>query len=350
MTDAGLTAAPPTSVVICAYTEERWDDLAASVAALGRGPIVPLETILVIDHNPDLQERAERELPAAVTVANAGSRGLSGARNTGIATARGEVVAFLDDDAVPQAGWLAGLLVHYRDPSVMGVGGGADPVWPDQRPPWFPREFEWVVGCSWEGLPLGTTPVRNLIGCNMSFRREVFELAGGFSEGIGRVGRTPLGCEETELCIRLRQRRPASILLYDPAVRVDHRVSDDRLRWRYFRTRCYAEGLSKAAVAGLVGSKDALSEERAHTMKVLPRGVRTGLGDARRGDRGGLLRAGNIVAGLAWTSAGYARGRLARASVAAALAGGGGAATPPSTPPASDGTTVDGTTVDGSAA
>ena len=43
------------------------------------------------------------------------------------------------------------------------------------------------------------------MGCNMSFRREVFERIGGFAEEIGRIGKNPLGCEETELCIRARQ-------------------------------------------------------------------------------------------------------------------------------------------------
>ncbi len=309
--NADLSARPSASVVICAYTERRWEDLATSVKVLAESAEPPLETIVVVDNNPEMLARAERELTGAIVIANAGRSGLSGARNTGVAKAAGDVVVFLDDDAVPADGWLDGLLVHYSDPLVMGVGGGADPVWPDERPGWFPSEFEWVIGCSWTGLPLEPTPIRNLIGCNMSFRREVFELAGGFREDIGRIGTRPLGCEETELCIRLRQRRPSTVLVYDPAVRVHHRVSPDRTRWRYFSSRCFAEGLSKALVTDAVGTSDGLAAERAHTLKVLPRGARKGLGDARRGDRDGLRRAGAIVAGLAWTTAGYARGRLA---------------------------------------
>jgi glucosyl-dolichyl phosphate glucuronosyltransferase len=88
----------------------------------------------------------------------------------------------------------------------------------------------------------------------MSFRREVFELVGGFTEWLGRLGARPLGCEETELAIRIRQRRPEARLLYDPAAVVHHHVPRQRARWRYFRSRCYAEGLSKAAVSRLVGA------------------------------------------------------------------------------------------------
>lgn len=83
-----------------------------------------------------------------------------------------------------------------------------------------------------------------------------------------------------------------------------------RLTWRYFRARCFAEGLSKAQVAARVGSERALASERTYARRVLPRGVARGLGDARRGDLAALGRAAAIIAGLGTTSAGYARGRL----------------------------------------
>ena len=64
----------------------------------------------------------------------------------------------------------------------------------------------------------------NLIGANMSFWREVFEHVGGFTEGLGRLGTRPLGCEETELAIRIRQRRPEARLLHEPTAVVHHHV------------------------------------------------------------------------------------------------------------------------------
>ena len=62
-----------------------------------------------------------------------------------------------------------------------------------------------MVGCSYTGLPTRRADVRNVIGAAMAFRREAFTLAGTFSDLVGRVGTTPTGCEETELCIRLRK-------------------------------------------------------------------------------------------------------------------------------------------------
>ena len=299
---------------MCAYADERWEDLCAAVAALQRQTLPPLETIVVIDHNPALAARARVALTEArVIEASDGRRGLSGARNAGIDAARGEIVAFLDDDAVPEPGWLEALAEAHEDPDVLGAGGVASPLWEVMSAPrWLPREFWWTIGCSYRGLPERVAPVRNPIGATMSFRRELLEQLGGFTDGIGRVGRTPLGCEETELSIRARRAHPSGVVLHVPAARVAHRVPAARATWRYFRSRCWAEGLSKALVRASVGSEDALSSERAYTLRTLPSGIAHGIRDALRGDGAGLLRSGAIVAGFSITVAGYLRGLLAR--------------------------------------
>jgi hypothetical protein len=144
----------------------------------------------------------------------------------------------------------------------------------------------------------------------MSFRREAFGLVDGFRADMGRTasGR-PLGCEETEFCIRLGQRSPDSVLTTEHRAVVGHYVPDSRCRFGYFVSRCFAEGMSKAQVARMVGSDDGLSAERGYTTRTLPKGVLKGIADSLRGDLAGLGRAGAIVAGLFVTVAGYAAGR-----------------------------------------
>jgi GT2 family glycosyltransferase len=303
-----------TSVVICAYTEDRWECLLKSVESIKRQRVPAKEIIIVIDHNPRLFARAQAHIQDVVIVENTQARGLSGARNSGIAVATGVIIAFLDEDARADEDWLARLSNAYNDPQVVGVGGSIVPLWQSGRPSWFPSEFDWVVGCTYTGMPTTTAPVRNLIGCNMSFRREVFATVGGFRNGIGRVGTRPVGCEETELCIRVRQQCPQTTLYYEPQARVHHLVPDSRARWEYFRARCYAEGLSKALVSRLVGAEQGLSSERTYTLRTLPRGVGQGVRDAFRGQLSGLLRVCAIIAGLALTTTGYIVGRLADAA------------------------------------
>ncbi|MFE5714128.1 glycosyltransferase family 2 protein [Streptomyces sp. NPDC056501] len=306
------------SVVICVYTEERWEDILAAVDSVKKQSLPPLETLLVVDHNERLLERlteeyADERLHEEVRVlANAGPRGLSSGRNTGIAASRGAFVAFLDDDAVAERDWLHHFAAAYDGPEVMAVGGRTLPAWASgRRPAWFPEEFDWVVGCTYRGLPPGRVRVRNVLGGNASFRRTAFDAAGGFATGIGRDGdRRPLGCEETELCIRLAKALPGAILLIDDRAVIHHKVPAVRERFGYFRTRVYAEGLSKALVAQSVGAQKGLESERRYTTRVLPSGVLRGVGDALRGRSGGAGRAGAIVTGVTVAAGGYALGTL----------------------------------------
>ncbi|KJE25075.1 putative glycosyltransferase [Frankia torreyi] len=295
----------PTSVIICAYSEERWHDLLAAVDSVRGQGRPPEELIVVIDHNEALLTRARDAFGGTARVlANTGRRGLSGARNTGVAAATGAVLVFLDDDARGEPDWLERLLEPYADPRVQGVGGAAVPMWPTPgRPAWFPAEFDWVVGCTHTGLPAVAAPVRNPVGAAMSFRRGAFELVGGFTEGVGRVGARPLGCEETEFGIRLRQADPGALVIHQPSAVVRHRVTPPRARPGYFWRRCYAEGISKATISRTVGRDSALAVERDYVRRTLPAAVRRYLG--LRGRRRAAVA---VVLGLTATTAGYLRG------------------------------------------
>jgi GT2 family glycosyltransferase len=302
---------PDVSVIICAFTERRWDDTLAAVASVAAQSRPALETILVVDHNPALHARFQAELPDVTVVQNEQAQGLSGGKNTGVALASGDIIAFLDDDAIASPDWLKFMVDSYTA-NVIGVGGLTLPLWQTSRPSWFPGEFDWVVGCNYLGMEASLAPLRNLLGGNASFRREAFALAGGFRTGIGRSGQgLPAGGEETEFCIRLRQHSPASELRVDNRAVIGHRVSDERSRFSYFLARCYAEGLSKALVTSNVGVSDGLSAERSHALRTLPKGVARGISEAAHADTAGLSRSGAIVAGLAAATAGYGAG-LAR--------------------------------------
>ena len=115
-----------------------------------------------------------------------------------------------------------------------------------------------------------------------------------------------------------------SHILYVPEARIFHHTPADRATWRYFLSRCWSEGRSKAVVTDLVGRSDGLASERSYVSRVLPRGVIIGMRDALRGDFYGPARSAAIVAGLLATTAGYvqaslsmrAAGRAAAASTA----------------------------------
>ncbi len=294
------------SVIICTYTEKRWPTLVSTITTVQQQSERPYEIIVVSDNNPALATRLRASFSGITVVENSGQAGISVARNVGIEHATGDILAFIDDDAVADREWLAHLLPGYDDPSVLGVGGNVLPEWYNERPQWFPEEFNWVVGCSYRGLPLETSPIRNFIGCNMSFRREVLAAIDGFQDDLGRVGAHPVGCEETELCIRISNRWPDGILLYEPKALVQQVVAPSRKNWNYFISRCFFEGQSKAHMARLVGTHAGLSAERSYTLRTLPTGVWQGMQTtiAHR-DLYGVARSSAIVAGFLSTTIGY---------------------------------------------
>ena len=322
-TQVGAVAVPDAdrtlsvSVVICTYTEARWDDLVAGVRSVqAQDPAVP-EIIVVVDHNDTLVDRIRRELPEVTVTVNAGRRGLSGARNAGVAAATGDVVAFLDDDAEADHSWLAHLVERYRDADVLGVGGSVTPKWSEERPHWFPPEFNWVVGCSYHGMPETTAPVRNFIGTNMSFRRDALVTTGGFDAGLGRVGADASGCEETELCIRMTGEQGGR-LIYEPSAGVVHQVPATRATWRYFGRRCYKEGRSKAVVARMAGANRALATERSYLRGVIPRRLVRCLVPHRRAN-GGPMMAAAVAVGVVDAGIGYVTAALSPRSGGAAV-------------------------------
>jgi O-antigen biosynthesis protein len=302
------------SVVISAWSDERFALLEQCLSAVLTQTSPSEEVIVAVDHNQPLLEKIALRWPGVRVVATENGRGASNSRNTGARHARAAYVAFLDDDACPDHDWLEKLGDALTSDAVVAVGGSLQPSWPTgSRPWWFPAEFDWVVGCSYRGLPTGRAPVRNVIGANMAIRRDVLDAVGGERPGFGRVGLDPVACEETELFIRIRRRFPQSAILYDPAVRARHNVTPERTRWDYFLKRCRAEGRGKALMSRLTGRGVGLSSERHYATRTLPTGVLQNLWRAVVDlDPRSAARAVVIVVGLAATAQGYATEAIRR--------------------------------------
>ncbi|ACL61602.1 glycosyltransferase family 2 protein [Methylobacterium nodulans] len=312
------------SVVICAHTLDRWDELNAAVASVHAQTRPAREIYVVTDYNEVLRERAESEIEGVRVVPNTKEPGLSGGRMTGADLVTAEVVAFLDDDAIADPRWLEELLQAYENPNVLGAGGSVEPMWRELPPSWFPGEFGWVIGCTYNGMPVQNGRIRNPIGANMSVRREVLYRAGGFASQMGRqkagfsisskakAGGKAESCEETEFCIRAARLHPGGYFAYRPGARVQHIVPAQRGTWRYFVHRCLVEGTAKGVLTDLTGTKDGLSSEGRYVREVLPQAVMHNLGAAMRGDTGAARRALVIVAGLVITAFAYGKTRVER--------------------------------------
>ncbi len=169
--------------------------------------------------------------------------GLSRARNAGVEASHGDIVAFIDDDAIANEKWLVSLLARFRATSAAAVGGPIRPIWPDSGSKPLPETLWAYLSI----LDLGTKAKRlsfpqHPFGCNMAFRKHVLCEVGGFPESLGRVGDRLIGGEETAVFWRLY--RVNMEVWYEPDAYVYHLVDPERLSRDWLRRRAYEGGLS----------------------------------------------------------------------------------------------------------
>ena len=295
------------SVVICAYTEDRWPLLLRSVDSVQRQHRIPVEIIVCIDHNDSLLERCRQkwslgtegaQIPVVV-LANKYQGRLGSARNTAAEVASGDIVAFLDDDAWAEPDWLDRLLSPYDSESIVAVGGAPVPEFERERPGWFPFEFDWVFGSAYAGLPEKRAPVARLIGANMSVRRLALTEIGGFHSD---------NHDDMDMCHRLMYQRPAEQVVYEPLAQVHHFVPAERTTWGYFWRRCFFVNRGKVEAFHQMEGSGNLSADIGFVGRALFHGVSRGLRQALQGDSWGAVRAASIVAGIALAATGHVAG------------------------------------------
>jgi len=239
------------SVVICTYSLDAYEALIEAIESVRSQTYGDTELIVVVDGNRSLYDRIVENNDSLTVHLNNENVGLSESRNRGIEHSSGDVIAFLDDDAVADERWIEELVSVYRSRDAIAVGGKMVGQWVAGKPSFLPQEFYWLVGVTHRGFAEPGQEVRNTFGSNISFRREVFEEVGEFNPELGRRGSLNIQAEETIFCVQMRKQYGHGVV-YNPDAVVAHKIFDYRTEPKWLFQRAFWQGYSKRVMEQLI--------------------------------------------------------------------------------------------------
>jgi GT2 family glycosyltransferase len=273
-----MTQAPRLTAAICTY--DRYDVLPDALRAVAdQTPPGGME-LLVIDNSPDPArsaiEAAGLALPG-VTWVHEAKPGLSNARNVGLARARGEVIAYLDDDTIAAPGWAAAMLAAFDafGPQIAVVGGKVLPLFRSERPAWLSDKLLSQLSM----VDLGPqrrvlAPGEWVVGANIAYRTQALRDIGGFSTDLGRIGASGLlSAEETDVARRLKAKGFSTG--YDPDAAVLHLVDAARTTQDWFARRTAWQAVSAVLSGEAEHDRDAALRDIRHYFAALHPADRT---------------------------------------------------------------------------
>lgn len=238
----------------------RYDDICALFNSLKRQNWPNIEVVFVADQSEQLAKMTERYLRSLQisnfkVILHHGEGGVNICRNIGIETSQGEIVGIVDDDVVLFPDWVTEMINSYkRDASIVGVTGPALPLWETpHKMSWFPKDLFFVWGCTvWDWSE--EKEIRSVGGMNCSFRRDALLKAGLYKRGIGPRGGEekikwfyPSG-EEVELSLRIRNTVQFSKIIYNPRVKIYHKVQNSRFNITFLIKRTFRFGYTRRYV------------------------------------------------------------------------------------------------------
>jgi len=248
------------TVIVCTY--DRCRALAAALNSLAVSTLPPSVEweVLIVDNNSGDQTREVAEVfcqryPGRFRYLFEPQQGKSYALNTGVREARGEVLAFVDDDVTVESTWLQNLTADLFNGEWAGAGGRIVPEWPFAPPPWLPLKESFgtaplvMFDLGGEGRPLTVPPY----GTNMAFHRRMFEKYGTFRTDLGPRPNSEIRNEDTEFASRLLA--AVERLKYEPDAVVYHSVPQKRLQKEYFLRWWFDKG--RADIRESAGTRDA---------------------------------------------------------------------------------------------
>jgi glucosyl-dolichyl phosphate glucuronosyltransferase len=206
--------------------------------------------ILLIDNCSNLENVAilksfEANFPHLIRYFHENQPSLSLARNRGIKESKNEIIAFLDDDAIPSTEWLKSIQNCFQSfPEIDALGGKVISKFSAPLPDWVNKDLELYLSSFDMGEEMIDLNYNDYPrGANMAFRKSVFTKIGDFNHKFGRKGASLMSYEEIELCYRIE--KGGGKIVYLPQAEVFHLIKSERITPLWFKKRIYWQGRSE---------------------------------------------------------------------------------------------------------
>lgn len=237
------------SIIISTYSEKRLSDLVDLLENIKIQSYEYCETIIVVDENKKLLNKIEslvisNNYISSKVVFNPVNKGLSNSRNIGISYSTGNIISFIDDDAIPDIKWAETIVKTFNNNEIGAVTGDIVPLWENKGMSWFPNELYWMISCSYMMTPDYKCEVERGFGTNMSFKRDLIEKIGMFNIDLGIKGKNWVGGEDTDMFLKVSE--AGKKVIFDPEARVMHKIFSDRIKLNYIAKRAFNGGRSVA--------------------------------------------------------------------------------------------------------
>lgn len=237
------------SVIICTLNRSKYLEKAIYSLQNQEYDLQKMEIIIVdggsTDQTREIVYSYQKKIPNLIFFSQK-AQGLSAARNTGVNIAKGDFVAFLDDDAIAETGWISSIVTTFKLilPAPQACGGKVELIWESSRPDWLDDSLLIFLGKFYHGNDgfFVKKPENFLGGLNMAFRKDVFIKIGYFDINLGRKKHNLLSNEEVELFQRMIDNDLP--IYYNPQIIVHHHVTQERLKKEWFYKRYYWQGIS----------------------------------------------------------------------------------------------------------
>lgn len=239
------------SVIICTYNRAKY--IGNLLESIAKNDIAKSEyEIILVDNNCtddthaicDTFSQAHPDIAFRYVLEP--EQGLSAARNKGIREAKGDILVYIDDDALVDGDYLRIYAEHFAtNPKTMAAGGPIEPLYETSAPAWMTTYTKalltgWLhYGDRVREFPKGRYPG----GGNAAYRKEVFEQVGLFNTALGRKGSGLMGSEEKDIFDKMHSLDMT--ILYLPTPILHHIIPQSKLEQPYFDKLTYQIGVSE---------------------------------------------------------------------------------------------------------